>query len=161
MIQKIIISLVVVVVAVWIIMRGSGELTNSLPVLTPTQSTSPTVSPASTPTPTSVQKNNLVTYTDSGYSPTILTIKRGETVTWKNASSFKMWTASAIHPTHNNYPGTDISFCDKEKPTLVPMFDSCGGFASGQTWSFEFDNVGTWKYHNHSNPSHTGTIIVE
>lgn len=103
--------------------------------------------------------NNTVVYSDTGYVPNTLTIKQGETVTWENKSKYSMWTASAMHPSHRAYPGTDITACGTQ--TLLPMFDACQKIEPGQSWSFKFDNIGNWKYHNHSNSSHFGTIVVE
>ncbi len=110
-------------------------------------------------TPSPVVLKNVVTYTDAGYTPNIITIKKGETITWKNESGALMWTASAMHPLHRVYPGTDISACGTQ--TLLPMFDACAGVASGQSWSFLFNNVGTWKYHNHLDSKYFGTVIVQ
>jgi len=105
-----------------------------------------------------VVKENVVVYTNSGYSPNTLTIKKGETVTFKNQSSRSMWPASAVHPTHQVYSGTSLSeHCPDKTGTA---FDACKGFLPGQSWSFKFDKVGTWKYHDHLNPSATGTIVV-
>ena len=117
------------------------------------------VSPESTTNPPPIVSKNVVIYTDSGYTPSTITIKKGETVTWKNESSAPMWTASAMHPTHRVYPGTDIAACGTQ--TLLPMFDACKEIAPGQSWSFIFVNVGTWTYHNHLKSSQTGKIIVE
>ncbi|OHA25032.1 MAG: hypothetical protein A3D52_00625 [Candidatus Taylorbacteria bacterium RIFCSPHIGHO2_02_FULL_44_36] len=102
------------------------------------------------------QRNSLSypqTNTNSGYSPSILTVKKGETVTFKNQSSQSMWTASAVHPTHRAYPTSG--------GCLGSTFDACAGVQSGNSWSFKFDISGTWKYHNHLNPGDTGTIVVE
>lgn len=96
---------------------------------------------------------NIITYTDTGYSPTILKIKNGETVIFKNNSSQSMWTASGVHPTHRLYPTTG--------GCIGSTFDACQGIQPGQSWSFKFDIAGTWKYHNHLNPSDTGTVVVE
>lgn len=96
---------------------------------------------------------NVVTYTDVGYSPTPLTIKVGETVTFKNESSRTMWTASALHPTHREYPTTG--------GCLGSTFDACMGVQPGDSWSFTFDVAGSWRYHDHLNPSSFGAIIVE
>lgn len=96
---------------------------------------------------------NTVTYTDSGYSPNILRIKTGTTVTFKNESSQAMWTASAVHPTHRDYPTTG--------GCLGSTFDACQGIQPGGSWSFKFDIAGSWKYHNHLSPGDTGTIVVE
>lgn len=98
-------------------------------------------------------QDNVVTYSDSGYSPQILQVKAGATVTFKNESSESLWTASAIHPTHKVYPTTG--------GCLGSTFDECKGDDPGSSWQFKFDIPGTWKYHNHLNPSHTGTIVVE
>ncbi len=98
-------------------------------------------------------QDSVVTYTDSGYSPQILQVKAGVTVTFKNESSESLWTASAIHPTHKAYPTTG--------GCLGSTFDECKGDDPGTSWQFKFDIPGTWKYHNHLNPSRTGTIVVE
>ena len=90
-------------------------------------------------------EENVVTYTDSGFSPSTLTIKAGDTVVFKNESSSAFWPASAVHPTHE----------------LYPEFDAKAAISLGSTYSFTFNRVGTWKYHNHLNASHTGTIVVE
>ncbi len=101
----------------------------------------------------SLVSQNVVTYTDAGYSPNPFKIEVGETVTFKNNSSQSMWTASGIHPTHALYPTTG--------GCLGSTFDACKGIQPGDSWSFKFDIAGSWKYHNHLNPSNTGTIIVE
>lgn len=100
-----------------------------------------------------IAENNAVIYTDAGYSPITLTVKKGETATFKNQSSQSMWTASGIHPTHRLYPTTG--------GCIGSTFDACKGVQSGDSWSFKFDIAGTWKYHNHLNPGDTGTIIVQ
>lgn len=97
-------------------------------------------------------EENVVTYTD-GYSPNSLLVKVGTTITSKNNSSQSMWTASAVHPTHTAYPTT--SGC------IGSTFDACKGVQQDDSWSFTFDETGSWKYHNHLNPRDTGTIIVE
>lgn len=96
---------------------------------------------------------NVVTYTDAGYSPTPLAIKIGETVTFKNESSRSMWPASALHPTHREYPTTG--------GCIGSTFDACRGVQKGDFWSFKFDIAGTWRYHDHLNPGSFGAIIVE
>lgn len=101
----------------------------------------------------------VVTYTNSGYSPNELRIQQGDTVTFRNESSREMWTASAIHPTHTVYPGSNIGLCNTAQE--LGVFDACGGIASGGEWSFTFTETGSWGYHNHLIASHTGRIVVE
>jgi len=102
---------------------------------------------------------NVVTYTDEGYSPNTLTVKVGDTVTWKNESSSGMWTASAMHPTHTTYSGTSLS--EHCPDTANTTFDECTSAQPGESWSFTFDKAGEWKYHNHVKANHFGTIVVE
>lgn len=120
---------------------------------------SATPAPGSDVQETVVVSNNVVTYLDSGFSPSTLTIKAGERVTFRNESSRAFWPASAVHPTHKVYPGSDIQKCGTAEERQI--FDACRGIEPGSEWSFKFDNVGTWKYHDHLNASKTGTIVVE
>ncbi|MBI3074974.1 MAG: hypothetical protein HYY92_02035, partial [Parcubacteria group bacterium] len=98
-----------------------------------------------------------ITYTASGFSPSSLSIARGEIVRFVNEGGATMWVASALHPTHTVYGGTTLEeHCGNGVANNA--FDQC---ASGSEYSFPFEKAGTWKYHNHLNVSHTGTIIVE
>jgi len=97
----------------------------------------------------------LVTYTDSGFEPAVVTIKKGETVRFVDQSTNGMWVGSAKHPTHAEYPQKSDTDC------LGSSFDTCRVLLPGEFWEFTFDEVGTWKYHNHVYPSHTGTVVVE
>ena len=125
----------------------------------------PTVEEASTPPPISstpsAPSGITVTYSDSGYMPSTVKIKKGETVFFENKSSEMMWTASAIHPTHKAYPGSGIEKCGDKTNYMSTIFDACEGYDPGESWAFTFNESGTWKYHNHLNPSHTGTVVVE
>lgn len=126
---------------------------------TPTTETPSQETTSSTPTTQTPSGQNVVTYTNSGYSPSTLRVKAGATVVFQNNSSKSMWTASDVHPTHTVYSGTSLSeHCGSSAKTA---FDACTGIQSGNSWSFKFDKVGTWKYHNHLSAGDTGTIIVE
>lgn len=109
--------------------------------------TSSTLPPASNAEP------NTVIYTDSGFSPSVLTVKKGNTVIFKNTASVDMRVASNPHPIHNGYPTTG--------GCVSSTFDSCNNITPGQTWSFKFDIAGTWGFHNHLNPSEGGKIVVQ
>jgi plastocyanin len=102
---------------------------------------------------------HVITYTSAGYSPNSLAIKVGETVTWENRSSQNMWTASAMHPTHSAYAGTTLSAHCPDGGHLA--FDACKGYGPGESWSFAFEKVGTWSYHDHLHPTIFGKIVVE
>lgn len=100
-----------------------------------------------------------VTYTDAGFTPSILNIKTGDTVTFKNQSSGNMWVGSAMHPTHMVYGGIALA---QHCPDLENNdFDQCQNGAPEASWNFTFTKAGSWGYHNHSNATHFGKIIVE
>src|ERR1051326_866180 len=99
---------------------------NSQTSTTPSNSTADNNTPATntapqTQTPTSPANNGgtfsgeadimgkvyEVDYTSSGFSPSTLTVKAGDTVVFKNKSSSAFWPASDPHPTHTDYPGFD------------------------------------------------------
>jgi len=101
---------------------------------------------------------NVVEITATEFSPKILTIKQGDTVQFLNKDSGLHWPASAMHPEHKVYPGSDIEKCktaDKNK-----IFDACKGLAQGEEFRFTFNEKGTWRYHDHLKLSLTGTIVV-
>ena len=100
-----------------------------------------------------------VTYTDTGYSPSSLTIKLGDTVTFKNESSHQMWTASGMHPVHAGYSGTSLQ--EHCPDTANTSFDECKNDDIGTSWSFTFTKVGTFGYHDHVKSNHFGKIVVE
>ncbi|MEX0672887.1 MAG: hypothetical protein WD175_02390 [Candidatus Paceibacterota bacterium] len=98
----------------------------------------------------------LVTYTGSEFQPASVVIEVGETVRFMNESDADMWVASAQHPTHERYSGTNLQeHCPNESGDA---FDQC---ESGDEYTFTFEKAGEWNYHNHANASHFGTVIVE
>ncbi len=87
-----------------------------------------------------------VAYTSSDtFSPAVVTIPVGGTVTWTNAGDEDMRVASDPHPTHIGYPG----------------FDSMSNVGPGKTYSFTFQKKGSWGYHDHLDPTVKGTVIVQ
>ncbi len=86
----------------------------------------------------------LITVTDTGFSPSELTVKKGGKVVWVNKSSKIVTLASADHPSHRKYPALNL-----------------GDFVKGTTVQLVFDTPGTYTYHNHLNPTQTGTVVVK
>jgi plastocyanin len=113
----------------------------------------PTSTSQFSPSPANAPGQNIVTYTDSGFSPQTLIIKKGDTVIFENNASDDVRVSSNPHPIHNDYPTTG--------GCVSSTFDSCGNIAPGQSWSFKFDIAGSWGYHNHLNPVEGGTIVVQ
>ncbi|MDP1706288.1 MAG: hypothetical protein Q8L36_00510 [bacterium] len=100
-----------------------------------------------------------IIYSNNAFEPANLIIKKGDKVTFYNISGDFVWPASALHPTHKNYPDSDIKKCgtaDEEK-----IFDACRKLSPGEDWSFIFNEIGSWPYHNHLQASENGVIIVE
>jgi plastocyanin len=104
-------------------------------------------------------KEYTVEITSSGFSPSTLEINKGDTVTWINMIDTKSWPASANHPTHTVYPGSDIKKCGTSEEAGI--FDACRGLAKGESFSFTFNDVGSWGYHDHLSARTRGTIIVK
>ena len=89
--------------------------------------------------------DTVVKIKETGFEPAEINIKRGMRVVWASEAPGYSWPASDPHPSHTNYPG----------------FDPGEPLKTGEAWSFTFDKVGGWEYHNHLNPSHRGKIVVK
>ena len=150
-------AVIIAVIAVGGYFLFSGQ-TNQQETQSPATKQPTTAQPEQTPDqqPAQMPAERIVRYTRDGYVPSILTITKGGVVVFINENSQPMWTASAVHPTHNVYSGTNLG---EHCPDLSgTAFDQCG---PGNEFRFTFTKSGTWKYHNHLNMSHTGTIIIE
>ena len=159
---------IAIIVGFLIIAAGAWWFTNQ-PAAVPTADNSTQLSGETNTTPTgdtgvqvgvdanvnTAPMTATVTYNGSTYSPQEVTIRKGGTVTWKNASGANMWVASAQHPTHTAYSGT--SRTEHCPDTSRTAFDQCVG---GGDYSFTFAKVGTWGYHDHLNSSAFGKVIV-
>jgi len=97
----------------------------------------------------------LVALTDSGFSPSLVTIKKGDTVLFVNRSSKEMWVASDPHPAHSDYSGTTLA--EHCPDTAGVAFDEC---SSADSYSFTFGKTGTWGFHNHGTGD-GGEVIVQ
>lgn len=150
--NKILVGVVAAIVVVGGFLIFSNKTKN-----TPTVNVSPTVS--ATAAPMATNSANTVTLTSSGFEPQTLTVKVGTTVTWIDKSSDPMWIASGVHPIHSLYDGTSFSEHCKAGYSGPTPFDECEG--SSNDYSFTFTKKGTFIYHDHLNPSETGTIVVE
>ena len=120
----------------------SAQTTNSsdqLPLATQTQSGD------SGSTPSVVASKVQISITSAGFVPANVTVAPGTTVVFVNNDTTKHWPASGPHPTH----------------TALPGFDSKPGLAPGQSYEFTFDKVGTWAFHDHLNPSVSGSVTVQ
>ena len=104
-------------------------------------------------------EENTIEITSSGFSPSSLTVSQGDKITFINRGSSLSWPASAVHPTHRAYPGSDINKCNTAEEKNI--FDACRGLKQGESYSFTFNDKGSWKYHDHLNTGSFGEIVVE
>ena len=102
--------------------------------------------------PDEIPTSAIVEMSESGFSPSTVTILKGGTVTFRNAGAEDHWPASAVHPVHRQYP--------EGNGCIGSAFDACEGIAPGGEWSFKFDHVGVWGYHDHLNPPSRGVVEV-
>lgn len=84
--------------------------------------------------------------TPGGFSPATIKIKKGQSVKWVNNSGALHQIASDPHPAHDTLPGL-----------FAP-----DPINSGDSYTFTFDQAGTYTYHDHLRPFDLkGTVIVE
>ena len=88
--------------------------------------------------------NITVDITDGGFAPQVVTINAGDTITWVNNSSDEAIPSSDPHPVHTDYPELTASPINISSSYTTPLLTK----------------VGTWGYHNHNNPSVTGTVVI-
>lgn len=86
-----------------------------------------------------------VVLTEEGFEPRDIQVSRGATVTFSTVRQNKFWPASNAHPAHDVYP----------------EFDPMRSLEPGESWSFTFDKVGVWGFHDHVRSYFTGTIHVD
>lgn len=79
-----------------------------------------------------------------GFSPDSLIIEKGTTVEFVNMKGGPAWPASDPHPAHTTYSD----------------FDSREPVVNGESWSFTFNNLGVWSFHDHLSPYFIGKITV-
>ena len=125
---------VVLVVASVVAFNHKKQNTNTLPSSSSDSSNTTARSSAATAA---------ISYNGSLFSPSQVTIKKGDTIVIKNNSSNAVDFESDPHPIHTAEPELNI-----------------GGIEPGKSRSFVLSRVGSWGYHNHLNSSQTGTIIV-
>ena len=156
----IIIAIIALVALLFIFIPGTNNQDNQNtqadnPSIINLPDQSPTAVPATPPISNPTQT---VEIKSSGFSPQTLQIKQGNRVIFLNKDTSPHWPASAVHPTHTVYPGSSITKCGTNQQSTI--FDACKGLSQGESFIFTFNEKGTWKYHDHLNPSSTGTIVV-
>ena len=93
-------------------------------------------------TPASTQTATIV-FTNNGFEPNSITVKKGTVVTIKNESDNDVEFSSDNHPSHltNREMNTDT-------------------LAAGTSTTYTANTVGTFGFHDHIDDSKTGTVVV-
>jgi hypothetical protein len=85
-----------------------------------------------------------IVLTETGYEPKDVIVRQGTKVIFSTTRGTSHWPASNLHPSHGIYPAFDpLKPVDKDK-----------------SWSFDFDRVGTWNFHDHLRSYFRGSITV-
>lgn len=85
-----------------------------------------------------------INITADGFSPDHVVVYKGTKVVFANNDTQQHWVASDPHPTHTDLAG----------------FDAKPGIAPGKTYSFVFNQLGKWGFHDHLFPSNRGYVQV-
>ncbi len=120
-------------------------LTNSKNTVKKTKQTPSTVYPTTATYSGTFSKYIVVEYKDEGFVPKTIKIRNGTSITFVNTTSNGMWVASDPHPLH----------------TGLKNFDQLKSAPKGGKYSYTFNKIGNFSYHNHVMPQKTGLIIVE
>lgn len=140
-----IVVVLLLIVGGWLLLRPQQPASTTQPQATPDPALTESAAPATATSEASVtQGENKVTITDTGFSLREITIKAGDTVLWVNEGTAGHTVNSAVHPTHQVYPPLNLN-------TIKP----------GEKKSLIFPDAGTYKYHDHLNPSLTGSVTVQ
>lgn len=142
---------VLLAAAIVLVLAGGGwyllQSQYNAPSTSPVSQVTPTPAEPSLPSATEgvgVNQKTVVKISADGFSPQTITIKAGETVNWENEDTADHTVNSAPHPQHTDYPPLNL-----------------GVMASGENKSLTFTKAGTYKYHDHLNPSLFGSVTVE
>ncbi len=123
--------------------RSSSDQSAQLPSPSTEALSIPTEQPSSQSA--TIQGQNMVDLSSTGFNPKEITINAGDTVTWMNSDNQAHTVNSDPHPRH----------------TLWPFINTVGQIQAGQSKSLKFPDPGTYTYHDHYFPQNTGTVVVK
>lgn len=140
MIKAILILVIVVgiITAVFVFKKKSA--------IAPGPTESPTINEnvSSNPNTTSISQTVTIIFANGTATPNLVTIKTGDMVKFVNNDSVPRWPAAGTHPIHQTCLG----------------FDALRGLATGESYSFQFNEAKTCPWHDHLKPSINGQITV-
>ena len=116
---------------------GGASATSGVPTVAPATAAPASVAPASAAPASAGGGGDAVAIANFAFSPTSLTVKAGDTVTWTNQDS-----------TAHTVTADDGSFDSKN-------------VAAGASFSQTFATAGTFAYHCTIHPTMTATVVVQ
>lgn len=135
-------KLIIAIVVIAVIALGVGVLIgrNNSNSTTPTPSPSPTATTTPPPAQSSTQGTvtGNITIRTMLFTPSQITVKKGEAVKWTNNDD----TAHTVTIDHGTGPNSDL---------IQP----------GRTYTYTFNQTGSFQYHCSIHPSMRGTIVVK
>jgi plastocyanin len=140
--KKVVLAVVAVLVIAGVVValtQSSNDNSNSS-----ANKTKPAPALSNRDKPATTQVSATILYTGNGFTPSTTTVKAGSTVMIKNASSSPLQFDSDPHPQHTDDPELNVGIVD-----------------AGSSATFKVTTTGNHGFHNHLNPSDTGTLVVE
>ena len=128
----------------WNILSSRKSTTQTSPAQTTTPAPVPTTEPSATEGAMMEETGTIVKITSSGFNPKEVTLRKGGSVSWVNEDVEEHTVDSAVHPTHQVYPKLNL-----------------GVIKPGDKKSLTFPDKGSYKYHDHLNPTLFGSVTVE
>jgi plastocyanin len=96
----------------------------------------------------------LVSYTQLGFEPREVNIKKGDTIRFTNNSGEDLWVA-ATGESGRVYP-----YSDRADGCGSSDFDSCKPFGPQDFWEFTFAESGIWSFVNRADGTKSGEVMV-
>lgn len=102
--------------------------------------------PSTVTVPNEVEESEVeINITKDGFVPSAIIISKGTKVTWVNTDTGPHRIASNPYPDH----------------TELPSLDSKEALGPETTYTYTFNETGTFGYHDHYQPTTNGTVVVE
>ena len=130
-----IIAVLVIASGGYALMKNSDDNSNKTPNQTAMKDMSDSAASSEETKPVAT---DVVKISDFAFSPANITVKKGDTVTWTN---------------EDNVAHTVTESDDRDGPKSDDL-------QKGDTYTFTFNDVGTFKYKCSLHPSMTGTVTV-
>ena len=142
--NKILFGVIALIVVVGFMLVSNKKSSETVPQTQTTEQNPYVTEPTITTQDEEQTQEAAVTITSSGFEPATVNIDVGTKVVWTNKSGDAATVNSNLHPTHLVYTPLNLNNVSVDGSV-----------------SLVFDKPGTYQYHDHLNPSRTGTVEVK